>query len=311
MKFFLSDFHQFLVDSISLYESFAIYGYGHLGQKVHEYCLKLSKDIIIIDENLNNQYTKINRLSELDILDEQVLIINTVMNPVEALNVYVKLKNKFTRHNIINCHQLLIQKQTNNYLLNIEKKGYLLDIGWIEACKQKKSCDKFGNPLPWVTYSFIDYIEAKLNKNMDLFEFGSGASSIWYANKVNEVFSVEHNKSWFDSLQNSLICNLHVLYQELDYDGKYCRYLANINKKFDLIVIDGRDRVNCIIQSIEYLKQEGVIVLDDSERKQYQQGIAYLSNNNFKEIAFWGIAPGIFFKKCTSIFYRENNCLGI
>ena len=31
----------------------------------------------------------------------------------------------------------------------------------------------------------------------------------------------------------------------------------------------------------------------------------------YNELDFWGIAPGIFYNKCTSIFYKDNNCLGI
>jgi hypothetical protein len=51
--------------------------------------------------------------------------------------------------------------------------------------------------------------------------------------------------------------------------------------------------------------------LDDSERKEYKKGIEYLQQSGYRKIDFWGIAPGIFFNKCTSIFYRDKNCLGI
>lgn len=84
-----------------------------------------------------------------------------------------------------------------------------------------------------------------------------------------------------------------------------------LNKKYHIIIIDGRDRVNCIKNSIKCLKPEGVIVLDDSERTQYLEGIRFLLNEGFKKIDFWGISPGLSYKKSTTIFYTENNCLGI
>jgi hypothetical protein len=69
--------------------------------------------------------------------------------------------------------------------------------------------------------------------------------------------------------------------------------------------------VNCIKQSIDSLSPAGVMVLDDSERDEYKEGIAFLRTKNFRSIEFWGIAPGIFFRKCTTVFYRDGNCLGI
>ena len=41
--------------------------------------------------------------------------------------------------------------------------------------------DKNSNPLPWVTYGFIDFISERLNKSIDVFEYGSGNSTLWYA----------------------------------------------------------------------------------------------------------------------------------
>ena len=55
-----------------------------------------------------------------------------------------------------------------------------------------------------------------------------------------------------------------------------------------------------------------MIVLDDSERDTYKEGIKNLLDNRFKQLDFWGISPGfISYNKCTSIFYRDNNVLGI
>jgi hypothetical protein len=52
-------------------------------------------------------------------------------------------------------------------------------------------------------------------------------------------------------------------------------------------------------------------VLDDSERDFYAPGIAFLKKQGFKELAFSGISPGLFYYKTTSVFYKIDNCLGI
>jgi hypothetical protein len=52
----------------------------------------------------------------------------------------------------------------------------------------------------------------------------------------------------------------------------------------------------------------GVLVLDDSEREEYRPGLEALQRAGFKSIAFWGISPGEFYNKSTTVFYRPDNC---
>jgi tRNA A58 N-methylase Trm61 len=146
---------------------------------------------------------------------------------------------------------------------------------------------------------------------MDVFEYGSGNSTLWYSKKVNSVSSVEDDKQWFEKVQNNMPDNVMIYHENLVYGGTYCHFSNILNKEFDLIIIDGRDRVNCMKNTLTSLKKNGIIVLDDSEREQYKEGIEFLVANQFKRIDFWGISPGLFYKKCTTVFYKTNNCIGI
>ena len=74
----------------------------------------------------------------------------------------------------------------------------LRDDGWFESFNTKRSIDKEGNPIPWCTYPFIKFIEPKLNKDFSVFEYGSGNSTIWYAQRVKEIISVENDEDWFN-----------------------------------------------------------------------------------------------------------------
>ena len=86
---------------------------------------------------------------------------------------------------------------------------------------------------------------------------------------------------------------------------------VKLEEKFDIIIVDGRDRVNCCKQAVEALTESGVVVLDDSERTGYWEGIDFLLKNGFKQLSFSGISPGLFYLKSTSVFYKTNNCLSI
>lgn len=196
-------------------------------------------------------------------------------------------------------------------LLSYNEKGYLHSIGWFKAFDAQSPVDAAGNPIPWVTYSFIDFIKGRLNKQQAIFEFGSGNSTLFYAQHTGIVVSVEHDKEWYDKITKSKPDNAEMIYCELQPNGDYCRMPLQLEEKFDIIIVDGRDRVNCCKQSVAALSDSGVVVLDDSERPNYREGVEFLLGQGFRQLSFSGISPGLFYEKATSVFYKPDNCLGI
>jgi len=207
--------------------------------------------------------------------------------------------------------RLLFQPSRLKSILSFNHKGYLSEIGWFKAFDSKSAIDNKGNPIPWVTYSFIDFIRERIKKNHRVFEFGSGNSTFFYAEYAGAVVSVEHDKQWYDKIVKNKPENSEMIFCELVRGGDYCHMPVKLGKKFDIIIVDGRDRVNCCRQAINALSPGGVVVLDNSERDSYKDGINFLLENGFKHIAFSGIAPGIFYRMTTSVFYKDDNCLEI
>lgn len=207
--------------------------------------------------------------------------------------------------------QVLTSPRRLKSLLSFNHKGYLNDIGWFKGFDSKSPVDGDGDPIPWVTYSFIDFIKGRLNKQLTIFEFGSGNSTFFYAKYAGIVVSVEHDKEWFDKILSTKPENAELIYCELVRDGDYCRMPLKLEETFDIIIVDGRDRVNCCRQAVKAVSETGVIVLDDSERDDYKTGIDFLIKSGFKELSFSGISPGLFYRKSTSVFYKADNCLGI
>ncbi len=207
--------------------------------------------------------------------------------------------------------QVLTSPRRLKTLLSFNHKGYLNDIGWFNAFDSQSPVDEDNNPIPWVTYSFIDFIKTRLKHQHTVFEFGSGNSTFFYAKYAGIVVSVEHDKEWYDKIINTKPENAELIYCELVRDGDYCRVPLKLEETFDIIIVDGRDRVNCCKQAIHAVSEKGVIVLDDSEREFYKEGINFLVKKGFKELAFTGISPGLFYRKATSVFYRPDNCLSI
>ncbi len=196
-------------------------------------------------------------------------------------------------------------------LLAFNDKGYLDEVGWFNAFDSKSPVDSNNQPIPWVTYSFIDFIKERLKKQHTIFEFGSGNSTFFYSKLAGIVVSVEHDKDWFEKINTTKPENAELIYCELVRDGDYCRMPIKLEEKFDIIIVDGRDRVNCCKQAVSALSENGVVVLDDSEREFYREGISFLVSKGFKELPFTGISPGLFYRKSTSVFYKPDNCLDI
>jgi len=196
-------------------------------------------------------------------------------------------------------------------LLSFGVKGYLAETGWFEAFETRSAIDKSGKPLPWVTYSFIDFIQDRISKSHSIFEFGSGNSTLFYAERASSVAAVEHDEKWYSKMMRLKPENVELIFQPLESTGIYSRVPLQLNHKFDIIIIDGRDRVNCCQNTLNALSEKGVVVLDDSEREMYRQGVDFFLSNGFKHISFSGVSPGLFYRKATSVFYRDNNCLDI
>lgn len=189
--------------------------------------------------------------------------------------------------------------------------GYFREIGWINSFEKKMPFGVNEEEIPWITYSAIEFLKEKLNSTMELFEYGSGNSTIYYSTKVKKIIAIEHDKEWYDKIKFGLAENAKIIYKKLEYNGEYCRIIKEFENKFDVVIVDGRDRVNCVKNSIDRLKENGIIILDDSERKEYDEAKEFLFNKGYKKIEFWGIAPGVFYNKCTTVFYKDYNCFEI
>jgi hypothetical protein len=221
--------------------------------------------------------------------------------------VYSILTTLFKREWLL---KLLVNKQEKT-LLEFTHRGYLYDIGWTNSISTGSVVNKNGDPLPWVTYPYIQFIGPRLNKQMQLFEFGSGNSTLYYAPKVASVTSVEHDSGWYEEIRTKMPANVRLSLCELQPGGEYCQYAAQQQTQYDVVIVDGRDRVNCCLNSIGALKGDGILVLDDSEREKYAGAHQFMKQKGFKQIDFWGTAPIVDYLKCTTIFYRDGNCLGI
>lgn len=165
---------------------------------------------------------------------------------------------------------------------------------------------------PWWSYSMIEFIKPLLQKNMRVFEWGSGNSTLFLAKLCQKVVTIEHEYDWYEKLRRIVPENVDMRYYELEYGGIYSRAILGEKENFDVVVIDGRDRVRCAMNAIEKLSTDGVIIWDDTDRIQYQMGYDFLKSRGFKKIELRSCTYGLVAREqFTALFYREKNIFGI
>ena len=181
---------------------------------------------------------------------------------------------------------------------------------------------------PHFTPQSITFLENYLNKETIAFEWGTGQSTSWLANRVFKIIAVEHDFFWYEKVVADLkkkdLNNFEIHHvppmnpDELksfswpsnwEYSDilhhypkkkQFFRYIEKINmyddEYFDCIIIDGRERVGCLVYAIPKLKPGGIIVLDDSFRPKYEEFYNILSKWFMKKFDFGYLQTTIFQK---------------
>jgi len=183
---------------------------------------------------------------------------------------------------------------------------------WLSSMSADISLDSNGLSMPSYSVAAMHFLDERLKKEMKVFEFGSGLSSLFYARKCKSVTSIEHNQEWFEKVTSHEIKNLSVFLKNLNSEnGDYEKAIFDFDEQYDLIVVDGRNRNKCIFNCIKKLTKNGVIILDDSHRDKYLPGKQFLEEQGFKSLKMFSPASSKLTFTETTFFYRTGNCLGI
>jgi hypothetical protein len=180
------------------------------------------------------------------------------------------------------------RQHTWRYWQSVLNAGYMLDA-----------------PHPWMAWDAVAFITAHLPPCPRVFEYGSGASTLYWLSLGARVVSVEHDRAWHAIIRARLPAGAPVDFRQVDADDvptdatvdaadpaayrsgqvlhvgmRFERYVRQIDAfpdaSFDLVVIDGRARTSCIAHSVAKVKPGGLLVLDDADRVRYTERTAPL-----------------------------------
>lgn len=163
---------------------------------------------------------------------------------------------------------------------------------------------------PWFTFDATRAIRRRLPSTARVYEFGAGNSTIYWARHATSVCSVESNPQWVQLLTSKLaelaLENVQVV-AAVDQPG----YVESIHswphEYFDLIVVDGDFRRECVLASIGHLKPGGMLVVDNTDWHWFRSEPLAGIPPAWLRLAYPGYAPLIGHKSETTLFVRPEH----
>lgn len=166
---------------------------------------------------------------------------------------------------------------------------------------------------PWMTFAACEFLRGWLRKDMAVFEWGSGGSTIFFAKHAGHVTAVEHEDAWAAQVRAAIsarrITNAQLEHLPPEDDAaaaqwdaadpsvpassgapfrgqSFARYVSFIDQfpdaAFDLVVVDGRARPACIQHGMPKVKPGGFLLLDNAERAHYAPARALLDSAHWE-----------------------------
>jgi hypothetical protein len=180
--------------------------------------------------------------------------------------------------------------------------------------------------MAWWSYPAMKRVDEFLADRPEarIFEYGAGASTLWLAKRAAQVDSVEHDTRWAESVRDMLAdspgnVKLHVVppiaatadtvvrsgrvgHTDLDF-ADYVSAIDEVGGPFDLIVVDGRARVDAFRRALDHLADGGVVVFDNIKRKRYWDVISAMPGLRFELLK--GGTPTLPYPTTTGLIWRD------
>ncbi|WP_158021321.1 class I SAM-dependent methyltransferase [Mycolicibacterium chubuense] len=157
-------------------------------------------------------------------------------------------------------------------------KGFSVEPGsirdlprWIRDAKIRKAPLEYRRP--WWNYNAVAFVSKRLPPKPNVFEYGGGASTLWLLDQGATTITVEDNHDWYRALLARLPEGIDVRFiqsgEGASPDKASEQYTNAIEQErdesFDLVIVDGQGRRECVLAAAPKVKPGGMLLLDDSQ----------------------------------------------
>lgn len=217
--------------------------------------------------------------------------------------------------------------RASGILGHLEKRENSRRAHWLRSLFAIHDIDEMISlDVPWWTYDAIDAVDAFLAErpNAKVFEYGSGASTVWAAKRAGSVTSVEHDVHWAGLVEDRIAAYPHARLHRISADSEkhsdplyhstkhgyrdqsfqaYASAIDALPGPYDLIVVDGRARCACFHHAQAHLAPGGIIVFDNSNRPAYG---ASISRSEGQITRLSGLAPSLPYRDETTLIRMKS-----
>lgn len=128
---------------------------------------------------------------------------------------------------------------------------------------------------PWITPEAVRLLESLLRPSDRCVEFGSGRSTLWFAERVGHLTSVEHDERWHATVSNTIsernLGNIDYILAPRDQPDEsgnrstYARIALNFtDASVDFSLIDGLYREYVTALMMPKIKPGGMLAIDNA-----------------------------------------------
>jgi hypothetical protein len=149
---------------------------------------------------------------------------------------------------------------------------------------------------PWLPYPVVRCLGKLVNPTWHVLEFGSGASTLWLADRVANVISHEHNPEWYERVRArlKLTGRRNVELSLFTSRDEYASVEKYGDGAFDFVLIDGHWRDACAESAVRAVRPGGFVYFDNSDvpDADHRLAVATVLRNSTESTRFVGLCPG-------------------
>lgn len=129
---------------------------------------------------------------------------------------------------------------------------------------------------PWLNRAAIDLLNSWLKSDDIGIEWGSGRSTLWLAQRMRHLISIEHDRIWAERMkaliEQKRITNVAYHYFSIsdaatEESRPYVDVISTVpDSSLQFALVDGRLRDLCALAAIDKLGPAGLLVIDNVER---------------------------------------------
>lgn len=105
--------------------------------------------------------------------------------------------------------------ENNNQL--IRKQFFDNKKSWENSLLEGLSVDENNQEIPWYSYDSIKFLENFLQKNHHVFEYGCGASTLFFSKRVKYLTGIETDITWLKIIEQKIIEKKFLISQDSNF----------------------------------------------------------------------------------------------